>query len=57
MSEFPWVKKHSDLNCQDTSLLFSDLEKLSSLGNTFDLNALRELPAWVFLLRTTESGL
>lgn len=57
MSEFLWVKKHSDLNCKVTSLLFGDMERLSSLGNTFGHNARAKLPTSVFLLRTAEPGL
>lgn len=57
MSELLWVKNHSDLNCQDTSLLFSSLEMPRSLGNTLGQDSTGGLSVWVFSLRTTESGL
>lgn len=50
MSELLWVKRHSDLNHQHTSLLLSDLERLSSMVNTSNQNSIRELPTSVFPL-------
>lgn len=58
MSELLWVKRHSDLTCQDTSLFLSELERLSSLVNKFDQNSMGGGGAYlVFPLRKTESGL